>query len=96
MVCRAAFHSQIEIWGHLQPEDHLMFICAPLQSQSGIIITPLSEFTCLRVPAGGVPIAPQPVVSITSLTLFGLRNWLFMGPMAGKGGTSLHHTSNAC
>jgi len=41
-----------------------VFFYGPSQESSS-----LSEFTSLRVPAGGVPIAKQHAVSITSLTL---------------------------
>lgn len=67
VVCRAAFHSQIENLGHLRTGDHFMFISVPLQSQSGIIIT-LGVYMSEGA-SRWVLIAPQTVVSITSLTL---------------------------
>jgi len=73
-----------------------MFICVALQSQTGIIIT-LGVYMSEGASRWG-PIAPQPVVSITSLTLvLSISQKLVVhGPYDGKGGTPLQHTSNAC
>jgi hypothetical protein len=82
-------YSDLNLWDACR-----RLICVLLQSQSSSSSS-LSEFTSLRVPAGGVPVTAKCRVYYLSDCPFP-RYLLLMIPMTGKGGASLQHTSNAC